>query len=271
MTELLEKEENRITSAAREIQNGFDVKENLYHVLCGMIFDGALFDYLCEQHSLAVSRQRSSGLDYLITAYEACDAARVFSNGLLCSYNRFSDGGCSLQSFGDADGDRFDLYRFSRLKERGGLSGSWAQAERLISESFDCNWKETLLSQTRRLVYTGDCDRSSRILLTCFGYVQDGRISVPVFRSKDRDAVQQIRDITVSCLGSEIKRILLSAESFPSIVCSKYRVSTEEIANELYHLLFGLMNEALVQRGFADHPFVQEKEDICNVLILSRM
>lgn len=201
LTELLEKEENRITPAAREIQNGFDVKVNLYHVLCGMIFDGALFDYLCEQHSLAVSRQRSSGLDYLITAYEACDAARVFSNGLLCSYNRFSDGGCSLQSFGDADGDRFDLYRFSRLKERGGLSGSWSQAERLISESFDSNWKETLLSQTRRLVYTGDCDRSSRILLTCFGYVQNGRISVPVFRSKDRDAVQQIRDITVNCLG----------------------------------------------------------------------
>lgn len=254
LAELLEKEESRIVSAAREIRNGFDVKVNLYHVLCGMIFDGALFDYLCEHHALSVSKQRSSGLDYLMIAYEACDAARAFSNGLLCSYNRFSDGGCSLQSFGDADGDRFDFYRFSRLKEQGRLSGPWAQAERLISESFDDNWKETLLSQTRRLAYTGDCDRSSRTLLACFGYVQDERINVPVFRSKDRPVIQQIRDITINCLGDEIKRILLSAGSFPPVVCSRHRVSTGEIANELYHLLFGLTNEALVQHGFVCSP-----------------
>jgi len=75
-------------------------KTNLYHLLCGAVFDGSLFDYLSKHNQLVTSRFHSSGIDYIITVYEKCPELDSFSNHLLCSYNRFSDGTRALQSFG---------------------------------------------------------------------------------------------------------------------------------------------------------------------------
>lgn len=74
---------------------------NLYHLLCGAVFDGDFFDYLRENQLLTTSRLHTSGVDYIITVYEKCPELSVFSNHLLCSYNRFCDGTRALQSFGE--------------------------------------------------------------------------------------------------------------------------------------------------------------------------
>lgn len=54
------------------IKNGFDEKMNLYHLLCGAVFDGDFFDYLRENQLLITSRLHTSGVDYIITVYEKC-------------------------------------------------------------------------------------------------------------------------------------------------------------------------------------------------------
>jgi len=43
-----------------EIQNGFPTAVNLYHILCGMIFDGMFFDYLEKRGAVATSRKHAS-------------------------------------------------------------------------------------------------------------------------------------------------------------------------------------------------------------------
>ena len=71
--------------------------------------------------------------------YEACPALQKFSDGMLCSYNRLTDGETSLESFGDADGDRFDLYRCFRLRERGPLPERFEEAYLIeVQEFVDC-------------------------------------------------------------------------------------------------------------------------------------
>lgn len=108
----------KLWDAAGAVRNGFGPERNLYHILCGMIFDGRFFDWLDRRQAVAVSRLHPGGLDYLSVIYEACPALQKFSDGMLCSYNRLTDGETSLESFGDADGDRFDLYRCFRLREQ---------------------------------------------------------------------------------------------------------------------------------------------------------
>ncbi len=115
LTNMLESGMTEIRSYCARIENGFSVERNLYHILCGMVFDGYFFDYLSEKGTLSVSRKHGTGLDYLTIIYEKCNELHILSDGLLCSYNRLVSEKSSLQSFGDAGGERFDFNPFLRL------------------------------------------------------------------------------------------------------------------------------------------------------------
>lgn len=54
---------DKLWDIVKEINNGFDPQRNLYHILCGMIFDGFFFDWLEQRGVVAVSRIHPSGLD----------------------------------------------------------------------------------------------------------------------------------------------------------------------------------------------------------------
>lgn len=99
LADLLDNSMTAIRDCCGKIRNGFPVALNLYHILCGMIFDGYFFDFLSNMGAVATSRQHPSGLDYLSVIYEKCEELQSFSDGFLCSYNRFVNAKCSLQSF----------------------------------------------------------------------------------------------------------------------------------------------------------------------------
>ena len=73
LVDLLEGSLSDIRACCAGIHNGFSVERNLYHILCGMVFDGRFFDSLSNRGVLAASRQHPSGLDYLTVIYENCD------------------------------------------------------------------------------------------------------------------------------------------------------------------------------------------------------
>ena len=173
--------------AARAINNGFDVKRNLYHILCGMVFDGFFFDWLGRRGGVAVSRLHASGLDYLSVIYEDCPGLQTFSDRILCSYNRLTDGEISLQSFGDADGDRFDLYRCFRLREQGALPERFREAGRLLDKLPKGGERRIILQETRKLLQGKGCQADCLAILNLFGYVENGNICVPVFSSEEAD------------------------------------------------------------------------------------
>ena len=220
--------------------NDFSPEVNLYHLLCGMVFDGLFFDYLTQRGVVATSRMHPSGLDYLSILYETCPELDTLSNKLLCSYNRFTDGSCALQSFGDADGNRFDFYRVSRQME----SGIPVLPHPLPS-------KDWLLSQVRELAVHGNCHPTARSLLEQFGYAQNASFIVPVYGATAEDAARQIEAIVEQSIGDAFAKALSSP---PMITATRHGVAPGEIANELYHILFGAINEALCASGTAAMP-----------------
>ena len=237
-----------------EINNGFDPKINLYHILCGMVFDGFFFDWLEQRGAVSVSRLHPSGLDYLSVIYEDCSELKQFSDGLLCSYNRLTDGEIALESFGDADGNRFDLYRCFRLREEGHLPAHFKQAGELLNKLPKGKERQVLLDATRSLLQSNGCEPECLAILELFGYAENGKICVPVFYQADEPIIKRLAALIENNLCDETVHILREAQMNLEITAIKHGVPSGEIANELYHILFGGINEELVKRGLTAAP-----------------
>ena len=252
LTDLLEQRMPDIIKICSKIKNGFSEQLNLYHILCGMIFDGSFFDFLSNKGILSTSLLHPSGLDYLTVIYEKCGELQTFSNNLLCSYNRFVNDRCSLQSFGDANGNRFDFYRFCRLLETRKLPSNFRRAESLwIQGNFD---KNSLLLEVVSLVQTGHCCLEVLYLLEIFGYAENGKICVPIYTPQEKSIIADIENIIEHTLGDAISQTLMKLSGSLQITSVRHRVDWLEIANELYHILFGTINQQLVDRKLVSEP-----------------
>lgn len=253
LVDMLQNRMPAIRDCCGKIENGFPVELNLYHILCGMVFDGAFLEYLSSMGALAASRQHPSGLNYLSVIYEKCVELQTFSDGLLCSYNRFVNAKCSLQSFGDAQGDRFDLYRFFRRMEQETLPDNFKEAEALVVDCGGAN-KDLLLNEVVSLVQTGHCAPAAMALLKLFGYVRNGTICVPVYTPEHQKCIAEIERIVEKLLGKAMSHTLMELAGSMDITAVKHGVDRLEIANELYHIVFGSINEELVARGIVAAP-----------------
>lgn len=254
LVDLLENGIAEIRTCCSQIQNGFSIEQNLYHILCGMVFDGHFFDYLSDKGALATSKHHPSGLNYLSVIYEKCDELQTFSDRLLCSYNRLINDKCSLQSFGDANGDRFDFYRFFRLMERNDIPAKFQDAKAMLQENYGGANKDALLSDAVSLIHTGVCATSAMRLLEQFGYMQNGNVCVPVYTSEHQKHIAEIEGIVERYLGDAMLKTLIDLSNSIEITAVKHGVNRLEIANELYHIVFGLVNEELVLREIVATP-----------------
>lgn len=243
---------------AETLDNGFTPRVNLYHLLCGAILDGDFFECLSSHDVVATSRIHESGLDYLIIVYEKSCELDVFSKKLLCSYNRFTDGARTLQSFGDADGDRVDAFRFARQKQLGKVPQALKHLEGIWDSMGDV--RKNLLDEMQRFVETGCCEETCRELLSAFGYIQNGKLAVPVYGKTRQPILKALEDLTEDCIFKQMKETLSSPEAFSGLACSGHGVNAKEIANELYHVVFGQINEKLVTEGFVEKPPYREGE-----------
>lgn len=251
---------DKILDIVNEINNGFNPQINLYHILCGMIFDGFFFDWLEQRGTVTVSRRHPSGLDYLSVIYEDCPELRQFSDGLLCSYNRLTDGEIALESFGDANGNRFDLYRCFRLREEGHLPERFKQADELLNKLPKGKERQVLLDATRSLLQGKGCEPKCLAILELFGYAENGRICVPVFNHADEPIIKHLATLVDENLCDAAAHILRETQMNLEITAIKHGVPVGEIANELYHILFGGINEELAKRRLTATPPYREDE-----------
>lgn len=254
MSEQIECQKAEFYALMRKIQNGFDEKVNLYHVLCGAVFDGAFFDYLSEKNVLATSRQHDSGLDYLVIVYERDKELEKFSDQLLCSYNRYTDGSFALQSFGDSSGNRRDFFRFSCQKQLGMIPPELQQLEKDWDAVYCTDFKQKLFEELRCFDEKGRLAASYKRILEDFGYLADGKYKVPVFRKGDIQIMQQASQLAIDSVGDEMIKALNSSRRLNDMLCQKHGSPRKELANEMYHVLFGTLNEELVSRGIVASP-----------------
>ena len=234
---------------AGKINNGFSPERNLYHLLCGRSMDGAMIDRLVQENIISEGRLHPTGLDYLLILYEKSPALDVFSDRLLCSFNRCVQEDCALESFGDADGNRLDCFRYFRLKEQGKLTPAFDSIHEAMKGLSAAD-----LTQAVRLLASGqEADARAVRALEAFGYVRNGKPCVPVFRPE--------HDVIFYAIEELLEKILLKpiADVFEGIrdlriTPSLHRVPLKETANECWHILFGSVNEALVNKGFVAPP-----------------
>lgn len=253
LTDVLEPCLPQLRRACDALVSRFPAQAHLYHILCGMVFDGSFFDVLEQRGAVTTSRVHDSGLDYLAVIYETHPALDAYANGLLCSYNRFANDHCALQTFGDACGHRLDFYRFFRLLEAESLPDRFQPALQLY-HACGAPSRDEILQQVSTLCTHGSCDPSVLALLELFGYARDGALCVPVYTEADRPVIADIAHTVEVQLGDAFAAELAALSAQLDITAARHRVAPGEIANELYHLLFGAVNETLVRKGIVAAP-----------------
>ena len=237
---------DRISELARKIENGYPLERNLYHILCGYIFDGLMFDYLEQNELVTTSCIHDSGSDYLVIIYEDARSLNEYSDLMLCSYNRLTRNGKGFVSFGDSNGSRKDFYRFFRQKELSKL-----REEEHAYTNFSA---EQLIDGFEKLVKGIGVAPVLLEVFEYFGYCKNGKIDVPVFDSKSYDVAKELYEFVLSLTKEKLSAALELIQNEHRLLAVAHGVPPKDIANEIYHLIFGEVNELLVKGGLVQNP-----------------
>lgn len=242
----LVKHKEEIIKIINKIDNGYSSDVNLYNILCGYIFDGLLFDYLETNNLITATCLHKSGLDYLVILYENQQALNKYSDLLLCSYNRLINNGKGFVSFGDSNGNRKDFYRYIRLKELNQLSD---QVELYLNFS-----PEELIDNFEKLIDKKTIEKKFIDAYEYFGYCKDGNVNIPLYDNKSREVANELYKFILSLIKDELHNILSVVKTEKRLLANSHNVEAKYIANEIYHLIFGEVNELLVKSGMVVEP-----------------
>lgn len=251
----------------------------LYHVICDEIFDGTAFKFFSERSLFCVSKPQPGNRDYIIVAYEDSEVVEKHSNKLLCSSNNYRCSEFTFNSFGDSNGLRKDMYRFFRLIQESVHNATpfnkvnvaynkilddmnkeiICECGRLISNIISNNIKFNQLSEKEKnlakfldeLEYI-DININDNTLL----------INIPVFYGFEISTViKEISDTILINIYPIVKDVFDNFEANVSKVTPvRHRVNIKETANEVWHQIFGAINEYLVKEGFVTLPHDKEGE-----------
>lgn len=235
-----------IIQIVSQLENAHPANVNLYHVLCGYIFDGLMFDYLEDNNLVTTNCIHNTGLDYLVILYENQQDLNKYSDLLLCSYNRLINDGKGFVSFGDNNGERKDFYRYMRLKELGKIS---KEDEAYLKFSAG-----ELIDNFEKLIDKKFVEQKYIDAYEYFGYCENGKITVPIYDSNSRKIIEEIYKFVLSLIKDELDNALSNVKNESKLLANKHNVDIKFVANEIYHLIFGEINELLVQSGMVINP-----------------
>lgn len=246
--------------------NEFSAGRVLYHVLCASIFDGTAFDFFEEKKLFCTAKRQAGNRTYLIIGYEACEAVAGSSTMLLCSSNNYHCNGICYNSFGDADGLRIDAYRLSRIYGsspdaiRGLLSPE--SADLLLSNGFFTTMS-ACSGFLRKAIIDGETVDDPRTIaflrelgyVTCTDAGRTVRLRVPVFQVEDSAVTCDLSALVLSCIYPVVQRVFGDfSRQAGGLTAIRHGVDISELGNEVWHQIFGLANEYLVEQGFVAAP-----------------
>ncbi|MCI5774171.1 MAG: hypothetical protein MR210_06365 [Erysipelotrichaceae bacterium] len=235
-----------ISEIISHIDNGYSTERNLYHVLCGYIFDGLMFDYLEQNALVTTSCIHKTGLDYLVILYEDSNKLNAYSNKLLFSYNRLVLNNKGFVSFGDSDGNRNDFYRYYRLNELNYLSKE-------KHGYINCS-KEELIINFEKLANNEKVEKRYVDIYERFDYCKNGKIIVPIYDYQAFKIGNELYKFILPKIEHYLFDALKIIEVENQLSATLHGVRSKDIANEIYHLIFGEVNEILVGKGMVARP-----------------
>ena len=244
----------------------------LYHIICDKIFDGTAFEFFESKKVFCASKLQKGNRNYIIVAYEDSSIVEKHSDKLLCSSNNYKINGFTFNSFGDSNGARKDIYRFFRLVQKGleNVSPFYDLNLSYIKVIDDIN--RDIAKRSGELIYDvynnsinydelTNQDKNLLHFLNEISYItindEDKSIStnIPIFQSNDRCIINEISDIVLSNIFPIVKEIFENFETnVPDLTGVIHKVYIKEIANELWHQIFGSTNEYLVKKSFVQQP-----------------
>ena len=253
--------ENKIATFRKKIEELYpDINQSLslYHLLCGKVFDGSMFDFLEKQNILGKSFPQKNNRDYIIIGYDTDRYCKKFNSELFCSFNRACYGKKSLSSFGNAEGNRFDYFRYFKLREKQQLYGKFLKVDRDLKIYSSNEIIKKSLSVLDSLYFNKPFEKDIFYEnLKRFNYInKDNQIIVPVFYDHiekcaefSEFAIKEIGKTIIQNMQEVKKEVLKSG-----ISCINHTVPIEQLCNELWHIYFGLLNKFLVDKKYVAHP-----------------
>lgn len=244
----------------------------LYHIICDKIFDGTAFEFFEAKKVFCASKLQKGNRNYIIVAYENSSIVDKYSNELLCSSNNYRAGDFIFNSFGDSNGARKDIYRFFRLVQKNienaspfyNLNLSYIKVIEDINRDITKRSGELIYDVYNNSINYDELTKQDKNLLHLLNEVnyitindEDKSIStnIPIFQSNDKCIINEISDIVLSNIFPIVKDTFENFESnVPDLTGVIHKVDIKEIANELWHQIFGSANEYLVKKFFVHKP-----------------
>lgn len=243
----------------KHLYPNIDEKVSLYHILCGKVFDGSIFNYLEKRNLLKQSYPKNNERDFMIIGYENSNYCNKFNYDLFCSFNHARSESDSLSSFGNAYGNRFDFFRYFKLREKNGLYGKFCDIDNYLKNYSNQEITSGSLKIIKQIRKNSSVFPKNEFYLSLknFGYINEkDEINVPVFDNYiekcsefSKFVFEKIGDF-VSKLLTEIRNTVIDLQ----ISCVRHGVNIDELCNELWHIYFGLLNKFLIDKKIVALP-----------------
>lgn len=245
----------------------------LYHIICDKIFDDSAFEFFEERGTFCTSKPQPGDRNYIIVAYQQSEEVEKQSNKLLCSSNNYESSIFTFNSFGDGNGERKDFYRFIRLIQKNtDTASSFSELNEAYNKILD-SMNKGLASKCGELIYKiiegnykynqlTEVEKPLINFLKELEYVdtdmENNTISIiiPVFYESEKTTIiRELSDIILTNIFPIVKEVFEKFQVTSADLTSiKHNVDLKEIANELWHQIFGATNEYLVKGGFVSSP-----------------
>lgn len=235
-----------------------DEKISLYHILCGKVFDGSIFNYLEKRHLLKQSYPKNNGRDFIIIGYENSNYCNKFNSDLFCSFNHARSESNSLSSFGNAHGNRFDFFRYFKLREKNGLYGKFCKIDKYLKKYSNPEITSGSLEIIKQIKHSSDFSKNEFYLtLKDFDYINNkDEINVPIFDNYI-EKCSEFSEFVFEKIGDFISKSLTEIRDTivnSRISCVRHGVNINELCNELWHIYFGLLNKFLIEKKIVASP-----------------
>lgn len=244
----------------------------LYHIICDKIFDGTAFEFFEAKKVFCTSKLQKGNRNYIIVAYEDNSIVDIYSYKLLCSSNNYRAGDFIFNSFGDSNGARKDIYRFFRLVQKNIENASPFHNLNLSYIKVIDDMNKEIIKRCGKLIYDvynnsinydelAKQDENLLHFLNEVNYItindesKSISVNIPIFKSNDKVIINEISDIILSNIFPIVEDTFENFErNAPDLTGVIHKVDIKEIANELWHQIFGSANEYLVKKSFVHKP-----------------
>lgn len=253
----------------------FSVQELLYHIIGSYILDGIAIDTLCKKGYFKTSKKQVGHRDYILFGFEKSKKVDAFSENILCSCNNYRTEKISFVSFGDAAGERNDFYRFNRqvslhlsqLPSKEETKNNYLNLVNKYNEDIAnhcADLVEEVIKNNNNLIIKKEESLMYARFLSSLNYLEENSgqfsVSVPIFYPSDRAAILAIHDILIEIIEPVIQENFMAANKTLNISAVQHEVDIKEILNEMWHQVFGNVNEELVKMDIIKKPDYIEGE-----------